>query len=232
MYRILEDEGESRERRDQLVHPAYQKPELLATAPTNCGVGTLPSCGVGQVTYFYLYVILRRLQPLRRWLDGRAPGKRGTGQAVHRGDHRQAPGSRRATHHPCRPRQGHDFQSRSPFLMADWASPRPTAGLMFPTTTVFESQFRTMKYRPEFPDRFGSISRQPRLLPAVLPVVQPRASPLRHRLADPGHGSLWGDPDCPGPPPGGARRRLPTAPGPLRSAAAKTTTITIGGLDQ
>ena len=33
MYRILEQEGESRERRDQLVHPAYQKPELLATAP-------------------------------------------------------------------------------------------------------------------------------------------------------------------------------------------------------
>src|SRR5208337_5652477 len=48
----------------------------------------------------------------------------------------------------------------------------------------------------------------------------------------PGHGSLWGDPDCPGPPSGGARRRLPRAPGPLRSAAAKTTATTIGGLDQ
>ena len=33
MYRILEKEGESRERRDQLVHPAYHRPELLATAP-------------------------------------------------------------------------------------------------------------------------------------------------------------------------------------------------------
>jgi putative transposase len=33
MYRILDEEGESRERRDQLVHPAYQRPELLATAP-------------------------------------------------------------------------------------------------------------------------------------------------------------------------------------------------------
>ena len=33
MYRILEQEGESGERRDQLVHPAYHKPELLATAP-------------------------------------------------------------------------------------------------------------------------------------------------------------------------------------------------------
>jgi len=33
MYRMLEQDGASRERRDQLTHPAYQKPELLATAP-------------------------------------------------------------------------------------------------------------------------------------------------------------------------------------------------------
>jgi putative transposase len=30
MYRLLETRGESRERRDQLTHPPYQKPELLA----------------------------------------------------------------------------------------------------------------------------------------------------------------------------------------------------------
>ena len=33
MYRILQSEGEVRERRDQLVHPPYAKPELLATGP-------------------------------------------------------------------------------------------------------------------------------------------------------------------------------------------------------
>jgi putative transposase len=33
MYRLLEEEGESGERRDQLTHPAYRKPELLATGP-------------------------------------------------------------------------------------------------------------------------------------------------------------------------------------------------------
>ncbi len=32
MYRLLAEHGEVRERRDQLVHPAYHKPELLATA--------------------------------------------------------------------------------------------------------------------------------------------------------------------------------------------------------
>jgi putative transposase len=33
MYRLLKRRGESRERRDQLTHPPYKKPELLATAP-------------------------------------------------------------------------------------------------------------------------------------------------------------------------------------------------------
>src|ERR1035438_530694 len=38
MYRLLEQEGETRERRDQLTHPPYQKPELLATAPNQLGL--------------------------------------------------------------------------------------------------------------------------------------------------------------------------------------------------
>ncbi len=33
MYNILNDHGEVRERRDQLRHPNYKKPELLATRP-------------------------------------------------------------------------------------------------------------------------------------------------------------------------------------------------------
>jgi putative transposase len=33
MYRLLDAEGENRERRDQLIHPPYKKPELLASGP-------------------------------------------------------------------------------------------------------------------------------------------------------------------------------------------------------
>jgi putative transposase len=33
MYRILDDAQEVRERRDQLRHPTYQPPELIATGP-------------------------------------------------------------------------------------------------------------------------------------------------------------------------------------------------------
>ena len=46
MYRILAEQAEVRERRNQLRHPAYAKPELMATAPNQVWAGTSPSCAV------------------------------------------------------------------------------------------------------------------------------------------------------------------------------------------
>ena len=43
MYRILGQSGEVRERREQLRHPTYRKPELLAERPMRSGPGTSPS---------------------------------------------------------------------------------------------------------------------------------------------------------------------------------------------
>ena len=59
MYRILEANKELRERRDQLRHPEYTKPELLATEPNQVwswDITKLP--GPAKWTYFYLYVFL------------------------------------------------------------------------------------------------------------------------------------------------------------------------------
>ena len=59
MYRLLEEEGESGERRDQLTHPAYQKPELLATGPNQLWSWDITKLlGPAKWTYFYLYVIM------------------------------------------------------------------------------------------------------------------------------------------------------------------------------
>src|ERR1035438_4681648 len=59
MYRILQQQGENGERRDQLVHPSYQKPELLATAPNQLWSWDITKLrGPAKWTYFYLYVIL------------------------------------------------------------------------------------------------------------------------------------------------------------------------------
>lgn len=51
--------SEVRERRDQLCHPHYQKPQLLATAPNQVWSWDITKLlGPVKWTYFYLYVIL------------------------------------------------------------------------------------------------------------------------------------------------------------------------------
>jgi transposase InsO family protein len=59
MYRILAENAEVRERRDQLRHPTYKKPELLATAPNQVWSWDITKLlGPAKWTYFYLYVLL------------------------------------------------------------------------------------------------------------------------------------------------------------------------------
>ena len=59
LYRILDDHDEVRERRDQLRHPVYAKPELLAEAPNQVWSWDITTlAGPAKWTYFYLYVIL------------------------------------------------------------------------------------------------------------------------------------------------------------------------------
>src|SRR5690606_28446170 len=59
MYRLLAERGEVRERRDQLVHPSYAKPELLAERPNELWSWDITKLlGPAKWTYYYLYVIL------------------------------------------------------------------------------------------------------------------------------------------------------------------------------
>ena len=59
MYRLLAINGGCRERRDQLVHPAYTKPELLALAPNQVWSWDITKLkGPAKWTCFHLYVIL------------------------------------------------------------------------------------------------------------------------------------------------------------------------------
>jgi len=59
MYRILEQNKEVRERRNQLAHPSYHKPELLATGPNQLWSWDITRLlGPVKWSYFYLYVIL------------------------------------------------------------------------------------------------------------------------------------------------------------------------------
>ena len=54
MYRILSEHGEVRERRNQLRHPNYQKPELVAEAPNQVWSWDITKLrGPVKWTYFY-----------------------------------------------------------------------------------------------------------------------------------------------------------------------------------
>ncbi len=58
-YRVLAGEGEVRERRDQLTHPTYSKPELLAEQPNELWSWDITKLlGPAKWTYYYLYVIM------------------------------------------------------------------------------------------------------------------------------------------------------------------------------
>ena len=102
MYRVLAEAGEVRERRDQARHPAYAKPELVATAPNQVWVLGHHEAEGGPVAYLYfsLYVILDPLQPLRRRLDGRGARKRAARRAPDRGDVSEAGHRAPPAHHP------------------------------------------------------------------------------------------------------------------------------------
>ena len=158
MYRILEQEGESRERRDQLVHPPYQKPELLATAPNQLWSWDITKLlGPAKWTYFYLYVIL---DVFSRYVAGWMVAPRESAELAKRfieetiGKH-QIPAGQLNIHAD----RGKVMTSKPvAFLMADLGVTKTHSRPYVSDDNPYsESQFRTLKYRPEFPDRFGCI---------------------------------------------------------------------------
>jgi putative transposase len=158
MYRLLEQRGESRERRDQLIHPPYQKPELMATAPNQLWSWDITKLlGPAKWTYFYLYVIL---DVFSRYVTGWMAAMRESAELAKRlieeSCKKQCIPPGQLTLHADR---GISMTSKSvAFLLADLGVTKTHSRPHVSDDNPFsESQFRTMKYRPEFPDRFGCI---------------------------------------------------------------------------
>lgn len=158
MYRLLEQEGETRERRDQLTHPAYQKPELLATAPNQLWSWHITKLlGPAKWTYFYLYVIM---DVFSRYVVGWMIAPRESAELAKRliedTCHKQRIAKDQSTIHADR---GSSMTSKPvAFLLADLGVTKTHSRPHVSDDNPYsESQFRTMKYRPEFPDRFGSL---------------------------------------------------------------------------
>lgn len=158
LYRLLAEEGETRERRDQLTHPSYQKPQLLATAPNQLWSWDITKLlGPAKWTYFYLYVILDVFSRyVVGWMIADREGKELARQFI--ADtcekHDIAPGQ--LTIHADR---GSSMRSKPvAFLLADLGVTKTHSRPHVSDDNPFsESHFKTLKYRPDFPECFGSL---------------------------------------------------------------------------
>ncbi len=73
MYRILEKEGEIKERRNQLIRPHYVKPELIAEAPNQVWSWDITKLkSTGKVDILLSICNSRHLQQICSGLDGSA----------------------------------------------------------------------------------------------------------------------------------------------------------------
>ncbi len=158
MYRLLEAEGETRERRNQLRHPAHPVPEILATGPNQAWSWDITKLlRPAKWTYYYLYVIL---DIFSRYVVG--------WMVAHQ---EQAALAKRFIAETCAKQgiergkllvhadRGSSMSSKPvALLLADLgvtkSHSRPHVSNDNPYS---EAQVKTLKYRPEFPGRFGSI---------------------------------------------------------------------------
>jgi len=157
MYRLLETQEEVHERRDQLRHPSYQKPQLLATAPRQVWSWDITKLlGPTKWSYFHLYVILdifsryvvgwmlahRESDELAKRLIRETLVKEGIlrDQLTIHSD--RGPAMRSQTVAQLLATLGVTKSHSRPHVSND--------------NPYSESQFKTLKYRPEFPDRFVS----------------------------------------------------------------------------
>jgi putative transposase len=158
MYRILDAAQEVRERRDQARHPAYSKPELVATAPNQIWSWDITKLK-GPIPYLYysLYVILDLFSRyVVGWMVAAHENARLAQRLIEATCLKQEIGPHQLTIHADRgaPMRSKLVAELFSDLCIDASHSRPRVSNDNPFS---ESQFRTFKYRPEFPDRFGSI---------------------------------------------------------------------------
>jgi len=158
MYRVLDSAQEVKERRNQVRRPHYVKPELLATEPNQVWSWDITKLmGPAKWTYFYLYVIL---DIFSRYVVGwmvapRESAALAEGLIAETYD-KQGIQKGQLTLHADR---GSSMKSKPvALLLADLGVVKTHSRPQVSNDNPFsESQFKTLKYRPDFPERFGSV---------------------------------------------------------------------------
>jgi putative transposase len=157
MYRILHDAHEVRERRNQLRHPHYRKPQLLATAPNQVWSWDITKLlGPAKWTYYYLYVILDIYSRYAvGWMLASCENANLAMRLIRETIDKQRVDADQLTIHSDRgpSMKSHTVAQLLATLGVTKSHSRPHVSNDNPFS---ESQFKTLKYRPEFPERFGS----------------------------------------------------------------------------
>jgi putative transposase len=192
-YRLLRQAGESRERRPQATHPAVVKPELIAAGPDQVWSWDITKLhGPAKWTYYYLYVILDIYSRYAvGWMVATRESAALAEKLIAATCAKQRIGRGQLTLHADR---GSSMTSKPvAFLLADLgviqSHSRPHVSNDNPYS---EAQFKTLKYRPGFPARFGSIEAARAHCQAFFPWynTQHRHSGLGlHTAADVHHGT-------------------------------------------
>ena len=156
MYRILRDNREIRERRDQLRHPAYPKPVLVATGLNQVwtwDISKLP--GPAKGAYFCLYVLLDLFSRfVVGWMIAGRESAALAEQLIGESCVRQQIGRAQLQIHSDR---GAPMKAKSLYLLyADLGLLPSLSRPRTPDDNPFsEAQFKTLEYHPTFPERFG-----------------------------------------------------------------------------
>ncbi len=157
MYRVLAENDEVRERRNQLRHPNHPVPELLATKPNQLWSWDITKLlGPAKWTYFYLYVVI---DVFSRYVVGWMVAHRETATLAEKLiETLRAPGDPAGpAHHPRRPRHLDDLEAGRVSAGGPRRHQDPLAASRLERQPVLRGGFKTLKYRPNFPERFGSI---------------------------------------------------------------------------
>jgi len=157
MYRILSANQQVADRRDQRVHPVAFKPVLVATAPNQLWSWDITRLlGPHKRTFYYLYVILDVYSRyVVGWLLAECESEELAKELVMQTCAKQNIPLGQLTLHADR---GSPMISKTmTMLLADLgvtkSHSRPHVSNDNPYS---EAQFKTMKYRPDYPEFFGS----------------------------------------------------------------------------
>ncbi len=158
MYRILDENRELRERRNLLRHPTYVAPELMATSPNQlCSLDIAKLKTFVKCQCLHLYVIL---SVFSRYVVGWMVAEREDGELtkalIDATCERQNIKSGELTFHAD---NGSAMISQPvAFLLASLGVLKSHSRPHVSDDNPFsEAQFKTLKYRPDFPERFASL---------------------------------------------------------------------------